>query len=33
MNEVPAKKKSKGFKGFVIALVAVVVCVAIVLGV
>ncbi len=33
VNEVPAKKKSKGFKGFVIALVAVVVCVAVILGV
>lgn len=33
MNEVPVKKKSKGFKGFVIALVAVVVCVAVVLAV
>lgn len=33
VNEVPAKKKSKGFKGFIIALVAVVVCVAVVLAV
>lgn len=33
VNEVPAKKKSKGFKGFMIALVAVVVCVAVIVGV